>query len=167
MRYLIAARSRCDDMGTYHITDPTSFKNVMTQLENRISHKFEMSKTNAEEALYEVALDCLDKSAARAPLDTGTLRGSGYVTMNGENKFAGDTAVSERIVMSNAASDDVFAEATIGFSEVYANRQHEDVSLNHPIDGEAKYLEKTVVENADKWQQNIRDAAVKGFGEGS
>lgn len=55
-----------------------------------------------------------------APLDEGTLRGAGTVT-------------SERTATG--------AVITGSFSTVYAARQHEELSWNHPKGGHAKYLE--------------------------
>jgi hypothetical protein len=39
----------------------------------------------------------------------------------------------------------------------YAVRIHEDLSLNHPNGGEAKFLENAYRENSDKYLQLIRD----------
>lgn len=55
-----------------------------------------------------------------APVDEGTLRGSGRV----EVEDRGDTMSVE-----------------VSFSTPYAARQHEEVTWNHPKGGKAKYLE--------------------------
>jgi hypothetical protein len=74
----------------------------------------------ARVALEAVGEDLLGQAQREAPVDEGTLRGSGAVE------------VSER--------GDVLS-VEVSFSTVYAARQHEEVTWNHPKGGKAKYLE--------------------------
>lgn len=73
------------------------------------------------------------------PVDLGVLRDSGYVAMP---QYDGQ-GVTVEIGFGGAAAD-------------YAVVQHEDVSLHHPNGGEAKYLEKPLLEHA---QHLVADVA--------
>lgn len=61
----------------------------------------------------------LNESNDRIPLDEATLQRSGVVVV-----------------------DDQTLEAAVTYDTVYAARQHEDLTLNHPNGREAKFLEK-------------------------
>jgi hypothetical protein len=80
--------------------------------------------TQTAAALYEVGQEVMTASKAIVPVDTGALKGSGYVS---EPKISGAQVTVE-----------------IGYggpSTPYAIRQHEDLSLRHPGGGQAKFLE--------------------------
>ncbi len=68
----------------------------------------------------------LSRSVPRAPLRDGPLRASGAV--------------------EEASPDDL--EAYVTYDTPYAVKQHEDLDLSHPLDGEAKYLERPLVEDS-------------------
>lgn len=118
-------------------------------------------RTGAEAILTE-AID-------EAPIDTGTLRRSGTVTVgglpDGEQVFEAAKAGNE---MKDAFPDPVGKEKAvyISFNTPYARRQHEEVGYNHPRGGKAKYLEdpfnrnkKKVVKYAElKIKKALRDA---------
>jgi hypothetical protein len=93
------------------------------------------NKLNRElkKSLLEVGLDLKGKSVPLAPLDTGDLRGSCTVTQQGH-------------------------KVEVGFNTPYAERQHEDMSYNHPQGGQAKYLEQPLNENEDAYVREIIDA---------
>lgn len=74
----------------------------------------------AVEALRVIGDDLLGQAQREAPVEEGTLRGSGAVDVTQD---------------ANSASVEV------SFSTVYAARQHEEVSWKHPKGGKAKYLE--------------------------
>lgn len=76
-------------------------------------------------ALYKAGIRIHGPAVKRAPRDTGYLRSSSYVSAPYQQ---GGSTVSE-----------------VGFGTVYAARQHEETSWTH-VDGEAKYLSKTVSE---------------------
>lgn len=171
-------------MGTYSINDPTSFKNVLAAIQDKLQTKVEAVDTNVQKAVLDVALDCSQRASDLAPIEAGDLRGANYVTINGDIKERGPAAEDEHIVNSPVpGGEDTEVNATVGFALPYANRQHEDISLRHDRTdgytiksgknagktvnlvrgGQAKYLETVVLENADKWQQHIKDAAVEGL----
>lgn len=79
----------------------------------------------AAAALYEVANDVMGESKRLVPVDTGALKGSGYVS-------------EPRVELGKI-------EVEIGYggpAAQYAVRQHEDLTLNHPNGGQAKFLEQ-------------------------
>ena len=93
-------------------------------------------RTGAEAILTE-AID-------EAPIDTGTLRRSGTVTVgglpDGAQVFEAAEAGNE---MKDAFPDPVGKEKAvyISFNTPYARRQHEELGYEHPRGGKAKYLE--------------------------
>ena len=94
---------------------------------NRISDEL---KDELGDSLTTAGLDLKGKAQNRAPIDTGDLRGSAVVEVN-----VNSTEIS----------------AEVGFGTKYALKQHEDLSLNHPQGGEAKYLENPLKENARRY----------------
>jgi hypothetical protein len=118
-------------------------------------------RTGAEAILTE-AID-------EAPIDTGTLRRSGTVTVgklpDGARVYEAAEAGNE---MKDAFSDPVGKEKAvyISFNTPYARRQHEELDYEHPRGGKAKYLEtpfnankKKVLKYADKQiKKAIREA---------
>lgn len=85
----------------------------------------------AESGLYQAAETVVGEAAARAPKDTGALRASAHVQLP---ERRGDEIVVEFGMGGPAAP--------------YAVVQHEDLSLQHS-QGEAKFLEKTLLERKD------------------
>jgi len=118
-------------------------------------------RTGAEAILTE-AID-------EAPIDTGTLRRSGTVTVgglpDGAQVFEAAEAGNE---MKDAFPEKIGKEKAvyISFNTPYARRQHEEVGYNHPRGGKAKYLEdpfnrnkKKVVKYAElRIKKALRDA---------
>lgn len=101
---------------------------------SRLNEADRRLQAGLERGIREVLHDAEAKATQRAPKDTGQLRQSG----------------SASDVSSNAAE----TGGDVGFSEPYAVEQHEDLSYNH-TDGEAKYLEKTMLERAREYQAHI------------
>lgn len=79
-----------------------------------------------------------------APVDTGTLRRSGTVTVGGLPDGAAVYAAAEGGQgMAGAHSEPQGNEQAvyISFNTPYARRQHEELDWQHPRGGKAKYLE--------------------------
>jgi hypothetical protein len=94
----------------------------------------------SEEAIKDVAFDLLGKAKLLAPIDTGDLRGSGFV---------------EFVETTNGIG------AIIGFSTPYAVRQHEELDYHHPQGGQAKYLEQPFKENTQRYVKHLADSVKK------
>lgn len=87
-------------------------------------------------ALKKCLLDLKGKAVKLAPIKTSDLRKSAYTAM--EN-YAGE----------------------VGFAEVYALRQHEELGYEHPKGGQAKFLEQPYKENIDTYVKWIGDEVLK------
>lgn len=95
------------------------------------------------EALRVIADDLQGEAARRAPVEEGTLRGSGEVEIR---ELPGRRA-----------------EAIVSFSTPYAARQHEETSWAHPRGGQAKYLEGPLLERAGRYRGILAAAIRKAF----
>ena len=96
------------------------------QLQAELAKRLNAAVKAAETALYQGASIIITEAKKRAPLDVGTLRNSGYVTLPRRD------------------GNDVFVEAGFGgAAKAYAVRQHEETSYNHEV-GEAKYLQNAI-----------------------
>ena len=102
-------------------------------------------RTGAEAILTE-AID-------EAPIDTGTLRRSGIVTVGG----LPDGAQVYEAAESGSDMKDAFPgpegkekAVYISFNTPYARRQHEELGYEHPRGGKAKYLEDPFNRNKEK-----------------
>jgi hypothetical protein len=105
------------------------------QVAAQLRRHLEAARKAAERALYEGGSIIMTEAKKRAPLDVGTLRNSGYVTL------------------PKREGDEVFVEVGFGgAAKAYAVKQHEELSYHHEV-GEAKYLENAI--NAK--EQEIRD----------
>ena len=89
-------------------------------------------RETAFQAIRDGAEAILTEAIDETPIDTGTLRRSGTVT----------EAPQENTVY-------------VSFNTPYARRQHEDLTLNHPRGGKAKYLEDPFKRNAEKVEQLV------------
>jgi len=102
-----------------------------------------IARAAAMKALHSGAEAVLSEAINETPILTGTLRRSGTVI-----DAPGEGAVY------------------VSFSTPYAVKQHEDLTLNHPRGGKAKYLEDPLKRNINKVkrlvelkvQQALRDA---------
>ena len=95
----------------------------------------------AETALYQGASIIMTEAKKRAPLDLGTLRNSGYVTL------------------PMRQGGDVFVEAGFGgAAKAYAVRQHEDDSYDHEV-GEAFYLQNAIDEKEGEVRERVQRLA--------
>jgi hypothetical protein len=103
-----------------------------------INRQIAKIKNVSVKEMREIGMDLHSKSAELAPVDTGDLRGSGYDytgKLNGE-------IVTE-----------------VGFKQVYAVVQHENLEFNHPQGGEAKYLEKPLKKNTRRYVERLAKAS--------
>jgi hypothetical protein len=118
-------------------------------------------RTGAEAILTE-AID-------ETPVETGTLRRSGTVTVGGlpDGAHVYEAAESGRDMKDAFPGPEGKEKAVyISFNTPYARRQHEELDWEHPLGGKAKYLEdsfnrlkKKVVKMAElQIKKALRDA---------
>lgn len=81
------------------------------------------ARKGAERGLFALGNNIMTEAKQRTPVDMGILRASGYV---------------------EARQDGMVELGFGGAAGAYAVKQHEDLSLNHPGGGQAKFLESAV-----------------------
>lgn len=115
------------------------------QVAAQLRKHLDAARRSAEAALYQGGSIIMTEAKKRAPLDVGTLRNSGYVTL------------------PQREGDDVFVEVGFGgAAKAYAVKQHEELSYHHEI-GEAKYLENAINVKEEEIRAHIKrvsDAAL-------
>lgn len=84
-------------------------------------------RRRAAAGIYALAQEIMTSSKKMVPVDQGILRASGYVDAPRDD--------GKRITVELGYG---------GAAAAYAVRQHEDLSLNHPGGGQAKFLELAV-----------------------
>jgi len=133
----------------------------------RIKEAVKIAEEAGLKALRTGAEAILTEAIDEAPVDTGTLRRSGTVTVGSLPK--NPTQIYEESLPpekggSGMEHKDAFPDPVgkekavyISFNTPYARRQHEEVGYYHPLGGYAKYLEvpfarkkKKVLKYADK-----------------
>ena len=119
----------------------------------RIKEAVKIAEDAALKALRTGAEAILTEAIDEAPIDTGTLRRSGTVTVGGLPDGAQVYKAAESgTEMKDAFPDKIGKEKTvyISFNTPYALRQHEELDYEHPRGGKAKYLEDTFNRNKQK-----------------
>jgi len=96
------------------------------------------------DALRVGAEAILTEAIDETPIETGTLRRSGTVTVGGlPNSAEVYKAAEAGKEHKNAFDKELGKEKAVyvSFNTPYARRQHEELDYEHPIGGKAKYLE--------------------------
>jgi hypothetical protein len=104
-------------------------------------------------ALRAGAEAILTEAIDEAPVDTGTLRRSGTVTVGNLPDGAQVYAAAEGgVSMAKAFPGEIGKEQAvyISFNTPYARRQHEELGYSHPVGGKAKFLEDPFNRTKDK-----------------
>ena len=110
----------------------------------RIKEAVNIAEEAGLKALRTGAEAILTESIDETPIDTGTLRRSGTVTVgklpDGARVYEAAEAGTEH---KDAFKEELGKEKAvyISFNTPYARRQHEELDYNHPRGGKAKYLE--------------------------
>ncbi len=119
----------------------------------RIKEAVNIATEAALKALRTGAEAILTESIDETPVETGTLRRSGTVTVgalpDGAQVYEAAESGSE---MKNAFPGEIGKEKAvyISFNTPYARRQHEELGYNHPLGGGPKYLETPFNRNKKK-----------------
>jgi len=119
----------------------------------RIKEAVKIAEEAGLKALRTGAEAILTEAIDETPIDTGTLRRSGTVTVGA----LPDGAQVYEAAESGSNMKDAFPgpegkekAVYISFSTPYARRQHEELGYNHPLGGKAKYLEDPFNRNKEK-----------------
>ena len=119
----------------------------------RIKEAVKIAEEAGLKALRTGAEAILTDAIDEAPVDTGTLRRSGTVTVGGlPDEVQVYEAAKSGTEMKDAFPDKIGKEKAVyvSFNTPYARRQHEELGYNHPRGGKAKYLEDPFNQNKDK-----------------
>lgn len=135
----------------------------LEDIEKSFNNKLKQVKRYTAKAMADVTLDLLSRAVQLAPVDTGDLRRSGSASINGVEVAKGSKDGNANVLKSapETNADEVWGE--VGFSVEYAYVQHEDLSLNHPNGGQAKYLEKPFVTNTEKYIKHLENSVDKAI----
>lgn len=119
----------------------------------RIKEAVKIAEEAGLKALRTGAEAILTEAIDEAPIETGTLRRSGTVTVGKLPDYEStyEAAESGRD-MKTAFAEPIGKEKAvyISFNTPYARRQHEELGYNHPQGGKAKYLETPFNANKKK-----------------
>jgi hypothetical protein len=119
----------------------------------RIKEAVKIAEEAGLKALRTGAEAILTEAIDETPIETGTLRRSGTVTVgtlpDGAQVYEAAESGSD---MKNAFPGPEGKEKAvyISFNTPYARRQHEELGYNHPLGGKAKYLEDPFNRNKKK-----------------
>lgn len=161
----------------YDIANASDFESAMRAIQSKLDVKVDDATEAVAQAVADCAFDCLDRAVQRAPIESGDLRNSGNVQINGGMYAKGRKEGGAEIVGTVSPAPRIVAK--IGFYLPYAHRQHEDLNYRHDrtdgyrradgttvnmvAGGQAKYLESVIVENLSKWRRYIKEAAKRGL----
>lgn len=132
----------------------------MTKNKWRIKEAVMIVEEAGLKALRTGAEKILTEAIDEAPVDTGTLRRSGTVTVGGlppdseaiyqaskRKKEGGQRKSHKKAFLEPVGTENA---VYISFNTPYAIRQHEELDYDHPRGGKAKYLEDPFNRNKDK-----------------
>lgn len=112
---------------------------MSAQLEWRGDQALAGLQAGKQQGLRMAAEAVLQESNARVPFRDGHLKASGSTAVSGD-------------------------QAAIGYSIIYAARQHEEVGWAHPQGGQAKFLETAVTAKSGEVGKILAQAIKNGMG---
>ena len=119
----------------------------------RIKEAVKIAEEAGLKALRTGAEAILTEAIDETPIETGTLRRSGTVTVGGlpDGAQVYEAAESGSDMRNEFPGPEGKEKAVyISFNTPYARRQHEELGYNHPLGGKAKYLEDPFNRNKKK-----------------
>src|SRR5690625_3352594 len=128
-------------------------------IEQNLARFIEQQRSKAGDALIDVGLDFLGKSSRRAPVDTGDLRGSGYLVTERGTQVAKGGKEGDVVPMAREKRWGKPPMVEAGWGVPYAVVQHERTDFQHPRGGEAKFAERTLQENFNRYRDYIAGKA--------
>lgn len=134
----------------------------LDKVTRELNNRLKKVKTATVKGIADITLDCLGKSVQRAPVELGDLRGSGHADINGKKIATGNTDGSISSGSPGESSNSKI-EGVVGFTAPYALKQHEELDYVHLKGGEAKYLEKTLAENTEKYVNHLANGVKKAI----
>ena len=115
----------------------------------KIKEAVKIAEKAGIKALRTGAEMILEQAINEAPVESGTLRRSGVVSV-GLIPDAGAVYEAAKSGATFVAGEGSKKAVYISFSTPYARRQHEELGYSHPLGGKAKYLEDPYNRNKAK-----------------
>lgn len=154
----------------------------LEEIEESLQNAVAEMETASRDGVIEAALFIATEAQKRAPVESGELKSSVHVDLNGERYALGNRKGDKVIAYGRVPS--TVTEATIGFSAPHAAAQHEHTefdhtrtdgykiltgknagkSVNRVAGGQAKYLESVLVENKELILARIAGEMAEFFG---
>lgn len=128
---------------------------VLESIQNAVDRMERKSVKGLAKALIFVG----DESQQRAPVETGDLRGSLEITIDGVPIAHGESGGG---ITQLGGVPEEGTVGTISYNTPYAATQHEHTEYDHPLGGQAKYLESVLQTERDTVLRLIADEAVSG-----
>lgn len=132
--------------------DMKELKKSIDEVQKNLDKAEKIALEALANAAILVAFDLLGEGMRRAPKDTGHLRGSGVAFVNKEKVAHTINSMGQSKLVKDSFEakvgrllNEIIGE--VGFNTEYAAKQHEEVGYHHQ-DGEAKYLERPLMERA-------------------
>lgn len=128
-----------------------------------------LARARVGQEMRLISLDLLSQGVRNAPVDEGTLRGSGSAHHSGRRIATGAEfdATAEAGHAAEGGQGTTELSSVVAFNEVYAAYQHETTDLNHPKGGQAKYLERPLNANRALYERKLADAYREALTEAS
>jgi len=130
----------------------------LKEIEQNIQKEVDKLESKSSQGLADALLYVATESQQRAPVDTGDLRGSVQVDIEGQRYAQGVKGGGVNTV--NALPENI-TKGSISYNTPYAAAQHEQIHYDHPRGGQAKYLESVLIENEDRILKLIADGKVE------
>lgn len=135
-----------------HISEDNYLSGLKEVIEN-LQEAVDKIEHGSAKGLADALLFVGSESQQLAPVDTGDLRGSLLVEMDGkEIHSVGDAPENAKM-------------GSVGYTAKYAADQHEHTEYDHPKGGQAKYLESVLVGNQDRILHLIAGGIMDELGE--
>jgi len=153
--------------------DPKLFELDLRELEESVERvkkglekAGETAYNAAKKEMINIIFDILGEAMRRAPVDQGTLRGSGLANLNGkqvahtENTAESTARLIKDFKAGSISLNKLLKEINgeVVFNTPYATLQHEELEFEHPKGGEAKYLENILKEKSPEYIKGLADA---------
>lgn len=147
-------------MGKRVVRTKEQYQSAVRELRQKIQQRADSIWFESASAFIDYCLEVLRRAVANAPVDSGMLRGSAFLEINGAvvaygAPEGGITTAS----MPEPPEPGGSIHARIAFPMPYALIQHEHPEFNHPLGGQAFYLEIAVEESTREFMQRMREIA--------
>jgi len=137
-------------MAKWVVKTAAQYQRAIKELQENIERRIRSMYFESVQEFYDFCVQALKYSVENAPRDTGDLRGTAYLEINGSVCAIGADAAlnSPQAVVGTV-------HARIVFPMHYALIQHEHWEFNHPNGGQAFYLEIGVAQAAKEFAQRL------------